>query len=269
MNSKAKLHLIAAAAASLLAVGASHAQTNTTAPSNTAPVTSKTEPMAPNTARPMGDRDMAATKTDKDALERALQAVTTRAGYATALKNAGFRVAAINADKPDYLEYEVVKGNNSYEVQIDFDKGATKATKIDVASNLWRADATKRMMKDPNYAVAAPMKADPDSRYSDRRYMKGWNDEKAKLESALPANLSAAQYKSKLEQLGYKITSVNDRDANSVEYEIVKGDNSYEVDIALDASSKMGKKVDVSSNLWDADGTERVKEQNEKVGMKQ
>ncbi len=256
MSYRIKPHLVAAAAASLLAAGFAQAQTAHNNPSSTA---------APMTAPTMGERDPAALKTDKDALERSLQAVTTRNGYAQALKDAGYRISAINADKPDYLEYEVVKGNHSYEVQLDFDKGASKATKIDVANNLWRADATKRMMKDPTYAVNAPMTADPKSRYSDRRYMAGWNDEKAKLEAALPANLPLAQYKTKLEKMGYQITSVNDRDADAVEYEVVKGDHSYEVDIDLDPATKIGKKVDVSSNLWDADGTERAKEHNDKV----
>jgi hypothetical protein len=269
MSSHIKLHLVAVAAASLLTAGLSQAQ-GTATPSNTAPMTApRTAPAtSPTTASAMGERDRVAMKTDKDALERKLQAVSTRDGYAKALKDAGYRISAINSDKPDYLEYEVVKGNHSLEVQLDFDKGASKASKIDVANNMWRADATERMMKDPGYAVTAPMMADPTSRYSDRRYMAGWNDEKGRLEKSLPANLPVAQYKGKLEQMGYKVTSVNDRDAGSLEYEIVKGDHSYEVDIAFDPATKIATKVDVDSNLWDADGTERAKDRNEKVGVK-
>jgi hypothetical protein len=256
-----KPHLVAAAVVSMLGVGAATAQT-------TANPNPNTTPRAPMAAQPV-DRDMAATRDDKDMLEKKLQAVTTRTGYAKALQDAGFRISAINADKSDYLEYEIVKGARSYEVQLDFDKGATKATKIDVAANVWRADATKRMLEDSNHKVAGPLVADPDSRFSDRRYMAGWNSEKEKLEKALPANLPVAQYKSKLEQMGYKITSVNDRDANSVEYEIVKGDNSYEVEIDMDPATKMARSFDVKSNLWDDDATESAKDRNEtKVSVK-
>jgi len=266
--------LVAAAAASLLGAGIASAQTATNADKNmnaqprTPMATQPAERSAvpPNTVnRNAADSDNAMANADKDMLEKRLQSVTTRTGYAKALQDAGFQISAINADKSDYLEYEVVKGGRSYEVQLDFDKGATKATEIDVAANVWRADATKRMMEDGNYRHAAPLAADPDSRYSDRRYMQAWTSEKEKLEQALPANLPVAQYKSKIEQMGYKITSVNDRDADSVEYEIVKGDNSYEVEIDLDAGTKLARSVDVKSNLWDSDATERAKDRNETV----
>jgi hypothetical protein len=38
----------------------------------------------------------------------------------------------VKYDKPEYLEYEIVKGDDSYEVQIDFDKNSSKATKVGV-----------------------------------------------------------------------------------------------------------------------------------------
>ena len=60
-----------------------------------------------------------------------------------------------------------------------------------------------------------------------------------------------------------EITSVNDREADYVEYEIVKGDNSYEVQIDLDPTTKLGKEVDVTSNLWEAESTDRTKDANE------
>ena len=59
---------------------------------------------------------------DKDMLAAQLKAGASKADYMKAIANAGFTITAINADKPDYLEYEVVKGKDSYEVQIDLDK---------------------------------------------------------------------------------------------------------------------------------------------------
>ena len=43
----------------------------------------------------------------------------------------------------------------------------------------------------------------------------------------------------------------------------MKGDNSYEVQIDLDPTTKLGKEVDVTSNLWDAESTDRTKDANE------
>ena len=60
-------------------------------------------------------------------------------------------------DKADYAEYEVVKGSDSYEVQIDFDKGG-KARKVDVAANVWKADATERALKSGPSAAATTTK---------------------------------------------------------------------------------------------------------------
>ncbi|MEO8740236.1 MAG: hypothetical protein ABI537_11115, partial [Casimicrobiaceae bacterium] len=80
-------------------------------------------------------------------LEQKLKAGTDRASYKKIIEDNGYRVSAINADKPDYLEYEIVKGTHSLEVQLDFKDGAKRATGIDVTSNMWRADSTKRMEK--------------------------------------------------------------------------------------------------------------------------
>jgi hypothetical protein len=58
----------------------------------------------------------------------------------------GYKVTAVNADRADYVEYEIVKGDDTYEVQIDFDKNTRKANKIDVAPNLWQAEATDKAL---------------------------------------------------------------------------------------------------------------------------
>lgn len=54
------------------------------------------------------------------------------------------------------------------------------------------------------------------------------------------------------------MTAVNDREKDYVEYEIVKGENSYEVQIDLDSKTGMGSKINVTSNLWEAEATERA-----------
>jgi hypothetical protein len=244
---KFKQTLIAITSSTLLASGLVQAANTTT-------------DTTPQSAR-MTDRQMAKSgnmKADREQLQQKLRAGKNRADYEKILQDNGYRISAINEDKKDYLEYEVAKGGNSYEIQIDFKKGAAQASKIEVENNMWRAEATERMMKDDNYQLPGPLVADPKGRYSDRRNMKGWTDEKDRLEKSLPMNLKAADYRSRLEGMGYKVTAVNDRDKDYVEYEIAKGENSYEVQIDLDAGTGMAKKIDVTSNLWEAQATDRA-----------
>jgi len=257
----AKKHLIAMAAACVLGAGWTAAHSATTTTSDHPAATNATPMTATERADVRNKRDVE-TKGEKDALEQKLAAGQNRNDYAQILESNGYHISAINSDKPDYLEYEVVKGDHSYEVQLDFKKGSPKATKIDVANNLWRADSTKAMLKDANYKTATPLVADPDSRYSDRRHMKSWTSEKDKLEKALAPNMKVADYRPKIEKMGYKVTSVNDREKDYVEYEIVKGDNSYEVQIGVDPKTQIAKNVDIDSNMWRTDATKRAEEAN-------
>ena len=59
----------------------------------------------------------------------------------------GWKITSVNYDKPDYVEYEIVKADQSYEVQIDVDKNSHKGTKVDVTTNAWKTDATKQALK--------------------------------------------------------------------------------------------------------------------------
>jgi len=252
---KFKKNLIAIASATAFASGFAAAQTSSS--SAVTPSMNRQSTATGMSADQKRERT-AAWKGEKDQLEQKLRAAKVRADYAKILESNGYRISAINADKKDYLEYEVVKGDHSYEVQLDFDKGAAMATKVDVSANMWRADATKRMLKDSNYKHPGALVADPKGRYSDRQHMKSWTDEKDRLEKSLPLNMKAAEYKPKIEQMGYKITAVNDREKDYVEYEIVKGENSYEVQIDIDPNSGMARKIDVTSNLWEAEATDKA-----------
>ena len=83
------------------------------------------------------DRDRMKTAKDaEDKLEQALKTGETKDFYRREIEKMGWQITAVNYDKPYYLEYQIVKGDDSYEVQIDFDKNSAKATKVDVATNL-------------------------------------------------------------------------------------------------------------------------------------
>ena len=98
-----------------------------------------------------GDR-VKASKDSEDKLEQALKTGEEKAFYRRELEKMGWKITSVNYDKPDYVEYEIVKGDESYEVQIGFDKNSRKANKVDVTLNAWKADATKQALKGQTHA---------------------------------------------------------------------------------------------------------------------
>ena len=205
------------------------------------------------------DRDrLQSSKDDSDKLEQVLKTGEEKSFYRRELEKMGWQITAVNYDKPDYLEYEIVKGKSSYEVQIDFDKNSHKATKVDVATNAWQADATERALQDGK-KVDFPNRTTPNpTRFSDRDRMKSGKNEKEKLETVLKTGEEKDFYRRQLEKMGWKITSVNYDQPDYVEYEIVKGDTSYEVQVDIDKNSHKATKVDVATNMWKTDATKKA-----------
>ncbi len=253
MKKSTSLTAMAAAAVAALALNVSIAQ----AQEKKAPV------MTDKTVAPMdknldySDRGrMKSWSSEKEMLEAKLKTGAGKGDYMKAIADAGFTITAMNADKPDYLEFEIVKGKDSYEVQIDLDKTTKMGSKVDVDRNLWRADATKAAIRSGK-AVAATKVLPNGDKYSDRAYSKDWTSEKDKLEKALGTGKDVAAYKAELKKMGYEVTSTNDKEKNYVEMEVVKGTDSYEIQIDLDDAGK-GKKVDVAANMWQSDATDKA-----------
>jgi uncharacterized protein YmfQ (DUF2313 family) len=205
---------------------------------------------------------------EEQKLEQALKAGQDKNFYRRELEKMGYQITSINYDKADYVEYEIVKGNNSYEAQLDFDKSG-KATKIDIAPNLWRTDSTKAALRGKKVSAPKGAIANPE-RYSDRDRRKAYDSEEEKLEKTLKTGETKQTYRSQLEKMGYKITSVNADKPDYVEYEIVKGNDTYEVQIDFDKNSGKATKVDVTSNLWQADATDKaLSQRREKTDNRQ
>jgi uncharacterized protein YmfQ (DUF2313 family) len=209
------------------------------------------------------DRDMRKGYEDEEKkLEQTLKTGQDKNFYRRELEKMGYQITSVNYDKPDYVEYEIVKGNNTYEAQIDFDKNSGKATKIDIAANLWRTDATKAALRGKKAESPKGTVANPD-RYSDRDRRKAYDSEEEKLEKTLKTGENKQYYRSQLEKMGYKVTSVNADRPDYVEYEIVKGNDTYEVQIDFDKNSNKGTKVDVTTNLWQAEATDKALSQRQ------
>jgi uncharacterized protein YmfQ (DUF2313 family) len=197
----------------------------------------------------------------KEELSRALKVGEDRDFYRKEIEKHGFRITSINHDKPDYVEYEVVKGNQSYEVQVALDKNSHKATKVDIDANMLQADTTDQIMKGKKVSNNKGDKGlfrPGNSRFSDRDRKGSWEKGKEELVRALKTGEEKSFYRRQLEKLGYQVTSVNADKPDYAEYEVVKGDKTYEIQIALDKNSNKATKVEVDSNMWKAEATEQA-----------
>jgi hypothetical protein len=205
------------------------------------------------------DRDrVKGTANERKQLESALKTGEEKSFYRRELEKQGFMITAVNYDKPDYVEYEVVKGPNSYEVQIDFDRQSHKAKKVDVTYNAWQAESTERALGQ-NKRVDFPKQTTSNpERFSDRERVRVAKGGEENLEQALKTGEEKSFYRRELEKRGWKITSVNYDKPDYVEYEVVKGRDSFEVQIDFDKNSHKANKVDVVTNIWKADATKKA-----------
>jgi len=72
-------------------------------------------------------------------------------------------------------------------------------------------------------------------------------------------------YRQKIEDLGYKVTSTNDKKAGYEEYELVKDDQTWKVKIKVDESTHKATKVNIVSNMWKSAETKRELEREKPV----
>lgn len=191
------------------------------------------------------------------ALEDSLSSAKTVEQLRTGLEKAGYRITSINTESANKVEYEVVKGDHTFEVRSNVDADTLKD--VEVTNNLWRAENTKRALKDADYD-ASDVKFDKDNegRYSDAQFADTWTQEKEALIKAMPVGKEFADYKKILEDKGYQITSVNDQDDDEIEFEIVKGDHSFEVNLEYEDDSKVVDEVKVTNNIWHSEETEKA-----------
>lgn len=232
---------------------------NNPAPSNTTPMpgASPTAPSAETALPNYSDRErLQRFRTDKEQLERTLGTGHDKAYYRRALENAGYWITAVNYDRPDYLEYEVVKNSESYEVQVSFDQASGMSNKVDVDANMWHADTTSTAMSDRSYRYVYPSATTTNpERYSDRERGRGMAGDRTQLQGALGTDKDRNHYRQALEQMGWQVTAVNADRPDYIEYEVVKGDRSYEVQASFDAATGRSTKIEVEPNIWRADST--------------
>jgi hypothetical protein len=105
----------------LLAVAAANARAQTTTESRKSGEAVQRDRNASGTgANQYSDRDRrAGWEKGKQELERALKPGQDKEAYRRELEKSGWKITSVNYDKPDYVEWEIVKGDETYEVQID------------------------------------------------------------------------------------------------------------------------------------------------------
>jgi uncharacterized protein YmfQ (DUF2313 family) len=256
MKISSSLNTIAVAIAAAFTMNVAAAQTG----AQKGAASERTTPMAERGMNYSDRERMGSWNSEQERLEQLLKAGSKPSDYRKILAANGYTITAINQDVVDYAEYEVVKGDHSYEVQIDLDKDTGIGGKVEVSSNLWRADATEEAMRSGK-AVMASKPLTNGKVYSDRANRQGWGNEKERLEKRLVLGKNVAFYVGELKSLGYQITSTNDRDKDYVEVEIVKGRDSFEVQMDLDKAG-MADKIDVTSNMWQTQATEKALSRN-------
>lgn len=193
---------------------------------------------------------------EKERLEAAMPAGQPRAAYRGVIEKLGYAITAINYDEPGYLEYEVVRGDATFEIRLVFQDAAPRATGVEVTTNLWRTEATEQAMRRPGLKVVYPTRTTREpARYSDRDRMDAWSGERKQIQAILGTDRPKGFYRQELEKAGYKVTAVNADRPDYLEYEVVRADNSFEVHIALDRRTQTAREVDVTSNVWKAKAT--------------
>ena len=178
--------------------------------------------------------------------------------YRKKIEGLGYQVTSTNYNNADYLEYELVKGDNTWEVQIDVDDATKKATKVDVTMNTWKTDATERALGRTVAADDKPVHRNP---YSDRdrtsvsRLIK-------ELE-AMPVGQTKQFYKDELKKRGYDIARINTDDKDELSLEAVKDANSVELNVAFNKDNGKSTSIDADSIWFESQATSEVRHHQE------
>lgn len=183
----------------------------------------------------------------EEILQQHLQPGRTPAEYQQMLRDLGYVITSVNYNTPDYVEYEVVKDQRTYEVQIDVDENTGEAANIDIASNVWKTGGTRAALRtaesmaslsDPNYILVLTPIYTVDAQ--ERSAMENMVRE---LEQ-LPVGQNPQAYQDALQERGYKIMDTAAR-KNKTQLRVAKDGKEALVNIRFDQDT--GKSVQVNA----------------------
>jgi len=203
------------------------------------------------TQRPAYEREMERLQSDLKGTEKAGE-------LRSKLSEQGYEITSVNANTDNNLEYEIAGNGQSFEVHVAVADG--EINEVTVMSNIWPAKATRRAMATPEnkQARVSDFEQVTGDKYRDSRRWPQWTSEREKLESSLKTGQTLGDHEETLEKLGYEITAINDTDVSSREYEVVRGQQTFEIQAEMNKVSKVVSQVSVMPNVWLADATERA-----------
>jgi hypothetical protein len=196
-------------------------------------------------------------------LQRQLQPGQPANAYRKKIEELGYQVTSVNYDEDDYLEYEVVKGDQTYEVQLDVNEDTGRVEAVDIAMNVWRTEATEQALEQNRAAgrtmATAARRANP---YSDRDRAR--SEQLISELEALPTGRDKQFYKNELQRRGYEITKVNTDDQDELSLEAVKQGQSVELNVSFDEDSGRSTAIDADSLWMESEATTQARERQER-----
>ena len=162
--------------------------------------------------------------------------------YRNALKKRGYRVTTIPTNSPQELDLEVQKRNKQMALNISFDEDTGRSTALHAEEIWWATNG----QADGNFRRTA--RGDTAMRDHPAKKKSRWQRGKQVLERELTPGEDRGFYPDTLEALGYEITSVNVEDPDRLEYEIVKGQQTYEIHIDIDEDEDTATDIFIHRN---------------------
>lgn len=191
-------------------------------------------------------------------LQKQLAPGAPAADYRKKIEDLGYKITSTNYNTDDYLEYEVVKDDMTWEVQVDVDDKTHKATEVKAVTNMWKTDATEQALGRNVVASDKPMYRNP---YSERDRVSV--SRLIKEVEALPVGKDKQFYKDALAKNGYEVSRVNNDDEDMLSLEAVKGANSVEVNVAFNEKTGKSTSIDADSMWVESEATSEAREHQE------
>lgn len=191
-------------------------------------------------------------------LQKQLAPGAPAADYRKKIEELGYKITSTNYNNEDYLEYELVKGDMTWEVQIDVDDKTRKVTEVQTVTNMWKTDATEQALGRNVVASSKPMYRNP---YSERDRISV--SRLIKEMEAWPVSKDKQFYKDELAKSGYEVTRINTDDAEMLSLEVVKGANSVELNVAFNEKTGKSESIDADSMWIESEATSQAREHQE------
>jgi len=191
-------------------------------------------------------------------LQKQLAPGASAADYRKKIEDLSYKITSTNYNNEDYLEYELVKGDMTWEVQIGVDDKTHKVTEVEVVTNMWKTDATEQALGRNVVANNKPMYRNP---YSDRDRVSV--SRLIKEIEAMPVGKDKQFYKDALAKNGYEVTRVNSDDEEMLSLEAVKGANSVELNVAFNEKTGKSTSIDADSLWVESEATSQEREHQE------